>query len=566
MLQKKSKVIISLLAVTAVIGTLFSGCQKSTSTTSNALASKQVIVYNLGAEPKTIDPALNDAVDGSTVISNAFEGLMRLNDKDLPVYGAADKYTVSSDGLKYTFHIRKDAKWSDGKPVKAQDFEYAWKRALDPKTASSYAYQLYYIKNGQGYNESSLPADQKTPGVKPATKDEVGVKAVDDSNLEVELESSTPFFMSLMAFPTYFPVREDIVEKYGDKWATDPESYVSNGPFKLSKWKSKDTITFVKNDKYWNTGSIKLSEIDYKVLDDQTSYMSAFTSGQMDLIESPPNQQIPTLISKKIAKVYPQLGTYYIELNISPEFKKSNPEAYKALSNVKVREALSLAIDRTLLVKNITKGGEKEATAFVPNGISENKSGKDFRDKSYYAAKGDAAKAKKLLAEAGYPNGNGFPKIEYLYNNMQSHQDIAQALQDMWKKNLNIDVSLKSQEWKVFQTTRTNKQYEIARGGWLADYTDPITFLDLFYSKSGNNDPGYNSPEYDAKIDAANKESDTAKRMKDLHDAEDILMKDIPVIPLYFYTNVVCKKDYVKDVHISPLGFIYFDKTYITKH
>ncbi|MDP4176874.1 MAG: peptide ABC transporter substrate-binding protein [Bacillota bacterium] len=558
MLKNKTTNLISSILSVIIFGTLVTGCanvsnKNQNQSTKQSLADNQLIRYNLGADPKTIDPGLNDALYGGTVICNAFEGLMRLDSSDKPIPGAAEKYEVSSDQLHYTFHLRKDAKWSDGQPVKASDFEYAWKRALDPNTASPYAYQFYYLKNAEAYNTGKSKVDG------------VGVKASDDNTLQVDLENPTGYFLSLVAFPAYAPIRKDIVEKNPKDWATKPDTYVCNGPFKMKEWKAKDTLTFIKNDNYWNAKSVTLKQIDYRLLDDETAYMNAFKSGQIDFIETPPIAEIQSLIASKTAAVYPYLGTYYLELNMDPAQAKLSDDAQKALKNVKVREALSLAIDRKLLVEKVTKAGQKPATAFVPNGIPDPSTGKDFRQKDYYKATADVTKAKQLLSEAGYPDGKEFPKLEFLYNTSQSHGAVAQAIQDMWRQNLGINITLKNQEWAVFQTTRQNHQFAIARGGWIADYTDPMTFLDIFTTGNGNNDPAYSSKDYDAKIAAARKESDAKKRMQDMHDAEDILMQDMPMIPLYFYTNIVCIKNNIKGFHKSPLGFVFFDAAYVTK-
>ena len=560
-MKKIPKKIISLILSVVFMSALFSGC-----TTANKIGKKaggEVLTINLGAEPKTIDPALNAAIDGSNVIVNSFEGLMRLDEKDKPIPGIAKSYEVSKDGLTYTFHLRDNALWSDGKPVTAGDFEYAWKRALNPDTASEYAYQLYYLKNGQGYNESKLPANQKTPGIKPSTEKDVGVIAKDDKTLVVTLENPTAYFLTLMAFPTYMPVRKDVVEK--DKaWATKPETYICNGAFKMKEWKPKDVLVFVKNNKYWDAGTVKLSQINYKMLDDQNAYLSAFKAGQLDMIDNPPQQETPTLIKDGTAKVYPNLATYYYCPNLSAEANKIDPAAAKALKDKRVRKALSLAINRKDITDNVAKGGQIPATSFVPKGVVDEK-GNDFDKKEYYKPEGDVALAKKLLAEAGYPNGKGFPTITLLYNTSQNHQNLAAAVQDMWRKNLGINIELKNEEWKVFQTTRREKQFLLARHGWSADYNDPMTFLDLFVTNGGNNDASYSNPEYDKKIMAAKKELDPAKRMVILHQAEDILMDDMAIIPVYYYTTVVALKSYVKGVVVSPLGQYYLTKAYIEK-
>jgi oligopeptide transport system substrate-binding protein len=555
MLKKKMAKFVAFASTVTIMATLVTGCATNSKTTGQTgnLAANQVVKYNLGTDPKTVDPALNDAVDGATVICNAFEGLMRLDAKDKPVYGVAEKYEISKDQMTYTFHLRKDAKWSDGVAVKASDFEYAWKRALNPDVASPYAYQLYYLKGGEAYNEGK------------GTADAVGVKATDDSTLVVTLENPTSYFISLMAFPTYAPVRKDVVEAHPKDWAIKPETYVCNGPFKMKSWVSKDTLTFVKNDQYWDAKRIKLSEIDYRLLDDETAYTNAFKSGEIDFIESPPQEETQQMLADGTAKLYPYLGTYYIEFNVVPEQGKLSTEAQKALKDVKVRTALSLAIDRTSLIKNVTKANQLPAVAFVPPGIPDPSTGKDFRQKSYYSKTADITQAKKLLSDAGYPDGKGFPKLEYLYNTSAGHQNIAQAIQDMWKTNLGIDVTLKNQEWAVFQTTRQDHNFAIARAGWIADYTDPMTFLDMFTTGNGNNDPGYSNADYDKAITSAKKEANAKTRMTEMHKAEDILMADMPIIPLYFYTNVVCMKSTIKGVHKSPLGFVFFDETYVTK-
>lgn len=550
--SKKAK-LFSIVISTVLVGSLLSGCGSSSSSNGTKSTAEQKLTYNLGADPQTIDPGLNDSVEGGTVCANAFEGLLDLDANEKPVAGVAEKWEVSKGGTHYKFHLRKNAKWSDGKPVKASDFEYAWKRALDPKTGSSYAYQLYYIKNAEAYNEDTTGA---------VSADTVGVKATDDYTLDVDLESPTAYFLSLMAFPTYYPVRKDIVEGHSD-WATKPETYVTNGAFTLKDYKLKDSMTFTKNKYYWNASSIKLSTLKYTLLDDETAYFSAFQSGQIDMIESPPTEQTPTLLANKTAKSYPYIGTYYYCFNFDAKASALDPAAAKVMQNTKVRQAMSLAIDRASLVKNVVKGGQTPSTTFVPAGVTVD--GKDFKNKKYSNVKLDAAKAKKLLAEAGYPDGKGFPKIELMYNSMQSHKAIAEAIQDMLKKNLNIDLTLRSEDRKVQNDDLTKHKFVMGRTGWIADYNDPMTFLDLFVTGAGNNNPAYSNPEYDKLVEAAKKETNSTKRTEDLHKAEDILMNDMPVIPLYEYNNIICMKKYVKGVNVSPLGFIFFQGSSIEK-
>lgn len=562
--MKKTR-IMALIMTAIMTGTLLLGCTKTKENEGEKPGDgntpvveetvEQKIVYNLGADPKTIDPQLNSAVDGSTIIHNAFEGLMREDENSKIVPGTAEKYEVSDDGTVYTFHLRKDAKWSDGKPVVAGDFEYAWKRALNPKVAAEYAYQLFYIKNGAAYY------NQEKVGGKVATAEDVGVKVIDDNTLEVTLEAPVPYFLSLAAFPTYFPVRKDIIEGNEEKWTLKPDTYISNGPFKMSEWKEKESITFVKNENYWDAKNVKLETLEVKLIDDQITYLNAFKSGEIDVIESPPQAEIPTLLDEGTAKIYPYLGTYFYVINVSDKAKDVDPKAAEALSNPKFRKALSLAIDRQLIVDKVAQGGQAPATSYVPAGILDS-IGKEFQ-KDYSSKGANIEEAKKLLEEAGYPNGEGAPTITFTFNTDQGHQNIAQAVQDMWKTNLGINVELKNEEWAVFQDTRNNFQYSMARHGWIADYNDPMTFLDMWTTGNGQNNAGYSNKEYDKLIAQAKVELDDAKRTELLHKAEDILMDESPIIPLYYYTNVLCIDKNVKGTYKSPLGQMEFRDAYV---
>lgn len=558
--MKKARLLAALMSV-VLTGSVFIGCSKNkepedenkAETKTEEPAKKetveQKIIYNLGANPKTLDPQLNTAVDGSTVLTNAFEGLMREGKDTELIPGVAEKYEISDDETVYTFHLRKDAKWSDGKPVVAGDFEYAWKRGLDPVTKSEYASQLFYIKNGKAFfNEK-------------ANRDDVGVKALDDQTLEVTLEYPTKYFLKLVAFPTYFPVRKDIVEKDPERWALSPETYVSNGPFKMSDWVEKESITFVKNENYWKKDQIKLETLEYRVIDDEVTYLNAFKSEEIDIIEAPPQSEIPKLLADGTAVKYPYIGTYFYVINMGEEAKAFDPEAYKALSNPKVRKALNLAIDRQLIIDKVTLADQLPAVSFVPDGVNDAEN-KPF-GKEYLNTSAKIEEAKKLLAEAGYPDGEGFPTIKLSFNTGSGHQNVAQAVQDMWKNNLNINFELNNEEWAVFQTTRNQGQYSIARHGWIADYNDPISFLEIFQTGNGNNDAKYSNKEFDKNLEAARIETDNAKRNEYLHKAEDILMEELPCVPVYFYNNIICANPKVKELVKSPLGQMIFDYSYV---
>ncbi|WP_288221336.1 peptide ABC transporter substrate-binding protein, partial [uncultured Clostridium sp.] len=388
------------VALTLALGmSVFAGCGKS----GGAAESGRNLIYNLGADPETIDPTLNTASDAGTIIENAFEGLMRLDENEKAVPGVAEKMDVSDDKLEYTFHLRKNAKWSDGEPVTAKDFEFSWVRALTKETAAEYSYQLYYIKNAEKFYNGQ------------ATREELGIEVVDDHTIKVTLEAPTAYFPELTAFTTYFPEREDIVTADPEGWATNPETYVSNGPFKLVQWDLKDQLVFEKNKEYWNAKEIKLPGLVFKLVTDENTAYASLKSGEFDMVDTVPAAEIAAGKEEGLVTIYPNLATYMLVFNVGKQ--STLPEdVKKVLSNVKVRKALAIAIDRKAITDNVTKSGQIPAYSFVPKGILNDK-GEDFADREYYDAnKANIEEAKKLLAEAGYPNGEGLPTLEFMYN------------------------------------------------------------------------------------------------------------------------------------------------------
>jgi oligopeptide transport system substrate-binding protein len=537
------------VALAATLGfSVLTGCG-SKSSDNGSTESKQEITYNLGADPRTLDPALCTDTTGMAILANVSVGLCELDDKEKAIPGQAEKWDISEDGLTYTFHLREGLKWSNGDPVKASDYEYEWKRLLNPETASEYSYQLLYIKGAEAYNTGKGSAD------------DVAVKATDDTTLVVTLESPTPYFLELTSQPYYYAVDQKVVESNKD-WATDAETLVSNGPFKITEYTIKDKVVLEKNENYYDSDKVKLDKLTMKFVAEETSAWASYKSGQFDIVDTVPKADIQGALKDGSAQSFPNIATYYLSINVSDKAKEVDPDAAKVLSDVKVRKALNIAIDRQAIVDSVTKGGQIPAHSMVPQGIIDPE-GKDFTEKTtYFDPKGNIEEAKKLLAEAGYPDGEGLPQLVLLYNPESGHGDTMQAIQDMWKQ-IGINVELQSQEWKVFLTTRVQKNYEIARDGWNADYVDPMTFLDMFVSTSSQNNSGYNNPEYDKLIDAARKELDANKRFDIMHKAEDMLMEDMPVIPLYYYTRVVGIKDYVKDARVSVMNTIYFKDAYV---
>lgn len=532
------KRILALILTLAAIITVFAGCGGAATTGGKAISA------TIASEPKTLDPSLNNAVDGGNYILCAFEGLTTIGKDGTIVAGAAEKWETSTDGLVWTFHIRKDAKWSDGKDVTANDFIYSWKRTVNKDTAADYAYYIYFIKNGEKINAGE--ADVNT----------LGVKAIDEKTLEVTLENACPFFTEIVAFPALVPQREDIVSKNATKWALDPATYIGNGPYKLTSWEHDSKITFEKSDTYWSKDSIVAPKIEWYLMNDQNAILSAFKNGQVAYAKNIPTDEFAAEKEAGNLKILPLLGTYYIDL-VNSKAPFDNP---------KVRKAFSLAIDRNYLVEKVKKGGETPASAFVPYGIADVKQEPDFRTTAgeFISTKPEdyaknVAEAKKLLSEAGYPDGKGLAKITFGLNSGSGHEPIAEALQQMWKENLGVEVEILAQEWNVFQQSRKDGVYNINRNGWIGDYMDPSTFMDIFTTGNGQNNAKYSNKKYDDLISAARKETDAAKRIQLFHDAEKVLMEDSPIAPLYFYTEpVVVSKD-LQGIVNTKLGFVLFN-------
>lgn len=533
-------VLVGAMALTTLVG-----CGKSTDGSGTA----QEVIYNLGAETKTIDPALNNAVDGFQVISNAFEGLCKLDDNNKAVEGMAKSWEVSEDGLTYTFKLREDAKWSDGNAVTAKDFAYAWKRALDPKTAADYAFQLYYIAGAEEFNTGK------------GSKDALGIKVVDDYTLEVKLAKPTTYFLELTAFPTYMPLREDIVEADPNGWTQKPETYVSNGPFKLQQYNMKDSYVFVKNDNYYDNDKVKLNKLTFKMMTDEVSAYASLKNGELQGVEKVPLAEIKQGVEDGLVQICPQIGTYYYCINVNNNNEALGADVEKALENKDFRRALSLSIDRDKIVE-ITKGGETSAYSFVPDTIPGVKEGTSFATTKYDNVKYDLEAAKAALVAAGYPNGEGLPTLQIKYNSTEKEKLVAEAIQQMWAQ-IGVKTNLVAEEWAVFQDSRKNGKYEIARHGWVGDYVDPMTMLDLFITGTGNNNAKYANAKYDELIRKAASEADAAKREGYLKEAEAILMDDMPIIPIYYYTQPRGFAKNFKGYRVSPLGTIYFDTAYM---
>lgn len=499
------------------------------------------LLINIGPEPKTLDPTYTETYDGSAYIAHTFEGLTSRDKDDKLIPAAAESWDISDDYKIYIFHLRTNAKWSDGKIVTANDFVYAWRRAVDPKSASSVSYQLNPIKNASKIINSELNSE------------ELGVKALDDYTLEVVLESPTAYFLDLLSVTIYSPLREDIINEYGDAWTS--KKYIGNGPYYVSEHINNDKLVMIKNTNYWNSENITAEKLTFALLDNPNTIISSIENGSLLFGSNPPAQDIPKLKEKGYIDYVPLLAIYFLSVNSTNE----------VLKDKRVRKALSLSIDRNYIVENVTKGSETPAAALVPPPVYDIEG--SFREKGgdYFSIKKNdytknVEEARRLMADAGYSNGKNFPILEFSVESENSRY-IFEAVQHMWKENLNIDVILNQLEWGVFmQTTRGDKNFEIARSGWMGDYNDPMTFLDTFLSYSPQNTGSYYNKEFEYLIKSALTNGDKVSRMETLHKAEDILMEDMPFIPLYFYSRAILVRPELKNVMIStviPPRFFY---------
>lgn len=527
----------SLAAVLAV-----AGCAKKEGRADKGATQEAVLHVGNGAEPQDLDPHLVQGVPEHRLTSTLFEGLVDLDPETLePIPAVAESWEISEDRKVYTFRLRVSAKWSNGDPVTAHDFVYAWRRILTPTLASEYAYMLFCIENARGYNEGAI-----------TDFGEVGVKALDGRTLEVALECPTPYFLSMQVHYTWYPVHQATIEAFGriderhTKW-TRPGNLVGNGAFKLGQWEPNRLIRVVKNEHYWDAKTVRLDAMVFHPIDNLLTEERSFRSGELHVTESVPLNKVqvyqrdyPELIQND-----PYLGTYFYRLNVTkPPF-----------DDPRVRRAFAMAVDRESIVRDVLRAGQAPAYGFTP----PNTAGYTCDSAIPY----DVETARRLLAEAGYPNGEGLPPIELLYNTAESHKLVAEAIQNMWRTALNVDVSILNQDWKVYLATMNNLDYQIARSAWVGDFIDPINFLECFTTGNGNNRTGYSNATFDDLIARAACEPDTANRLALFRKAEAILLEDAPLIPIYYYRRVYLKSPSVKGWHSNVLGYISFKRLYL---
>jgi oligopeptide transport system substrate-binding protein len=471
-----------------------------------------------GAEPQSLDPAIIVGQADMRVVQGLFEGLMRLDPKtSRPIPGLAERWEISPDGKTYTFHLRTNLVWSTGEPIRADDVVYSWIRALDPATASEYAGQLFYLKNAEEFNAGKT----KDPSF-------VGVHALDPFTVRVELNHPTAFFLDLCAFPTLYVVPRQTIEKYGDRWLMARPLPVS-GPYELVYWRLNDKVRLKKNPRYWDAANTRSDIIDILPVGSANVALNLYEHGEADVVwdaQLIPSELLDVLLQRPDFHTFNYLGTYFVRFNVTR----------KPFDDARVRKALALAVDKKRIVEKITKGGEQIASHLVPDGTA-----------NYISPEGldyDPALARKLLAEAGYPGGKGFPPFQYLFNasaggGSKIHEKVAVELQQMWRDGLGINMELRQTEWTAYLSAQSQLDYDLSRSSWIGDYDDANTFLGMFTSNDGNNRTGWKNPRYDELIRNANDEPDLQAREKLFQQAETLLVHDEPpIIPLYFYVGI----------------------------
>jgi ABC-type oligopeptide transport system substrate-binding subunit len=488
----------------------------------------QTFTFNNGAEPEHLDPAIMSGQPDGRIARMVFEGLCANDPATLaPTPGQAYRWDVSDDQLRYTFHLRPGLEWADGTPLTARDFLWSWRRVLDPKTASRYVSFLYVVKGAEAYNKGESTDVER-----------VGLSAPDDSTFVVDLAFPVPYFLSMASYYPMLPTPRHVIEKKGELWERALE-IVGNGPFRIVEWKQKDRFVLVKNERYWDRANVRLEKIVALPVDDNRTSTNLYKAGVIDWNPSGyvPKQVIPFMKHYKDFSAGPFHGMYFYSMVVErPPF-----------DNVWVRRAFNYATDREAIANDVLKGTVIPWGNMTPMGYE-----------GYHAppaVKFDPERARECLAKAGYPGGKGFPKVELLFNTSEDHRLIAEALQAMWKRELNVRVELSNQEWASYLNATTTKNYQIARRSWIGDYLDPSTFLTMWTSGDGNNRTGWSSARYDALVRAAGSESDPARRLDLLSQAEGVLLDELPVLPIYHYVSSDLVKPYVRGISPTLLDF-----------
>ncbi|MFZ9681714.1 MAG: peptide ABC transporter substrate-binding protein [Cephaloticoccus sp.] len=526
-----SRRVVAVLAAAALLG--LAACSKRESAVTAGNRTQTLLIGNL-SEPNDLDPAYPDSQQTANIVIALMEGLCTYDAKtSLPVPATASHWEASPDSLTWTFHLRPEAKWSNGEPLTAQDFVYSYRRNLSPGLGAEYTTMLFALENGREFYEGTVTDFA-----------EVGVKAIDAHTLVLRLSHPIPYLPKLLCHTIWFPVHQATIEKFGridqrgSHW-TRLGNYVGNGPFVLDQWKPNQVVRVTKSPTYWNRDEVRLNAIEFYPIEANSTEEAMFRTGQLHVTAQMPIDKIAIYRDDPRLAVFlhqaPMLATYFFRFNT----------LHKPLDDVRVRRALASSINRVEMVERVALGGQPPADRLTPPGIAS------FDPPGGFTY--DPELARRLLAEAGYPEGKGFPNLEFLYNTNESHRKIAEALQQMWRRELGISITLVNQEGKVWSDTMRSGHYDIARMAWVGDYVDPSTFLDIMTTGNGNNETGWGNPEYDRLIAEATTTADEARRYALYARCEEILAAEAPIAPRYFYNRHTLRLPSVKGGYGNPI-------------
>ncbi len=511
------------------------------------LADTQEMVFVLNNEPDGIDPNVTNNSFATPFLSNCFEGLVTYDEKGEVVPGNAESWESNNDLTVFTFHLREGLKWSDGTALTANDYVYSALRVLTPETTSQYVNMISdYVVNGQEFYDGTASAE------------DVGIKALDDNTLEFTLKASCPYFIDLVSMWVYFPVQQATIEANGDKWTASAEAYVSNGPFKITEMNMGESMVLEKNENYWNAENVTLEKLTFRYVLDTSTALTAYESGEVDGVRTVPSSDLARLKAENAGLVStPNYGTVYYDINCSKE----------PYDNPLVRKALNLAIDREALINNVAQVDGQPAYSFLaPGYVVDGKDVTEGRSDYGLSSTADVEGAKAALAEAGYPDGEGFPTLQLSFYSDDNVKKIAEAIAEMWEKNLGITVEVSSAEWAVFYDAVQSGNYEVAAMGWSADYVNPMSFLPLLYTNDVTNNSFYSNPDYDAIVDQIKVEKDPAKFAELVLQADELVSAEYPVLGLYYKSNTYLIKDYIEGVYMVSSSNIYFQNAKVLAH
>ena len=490
------------------------------------------IAVNLQSEPKSLDPQLASDASGITIDSLIYEGLTRLDKEGKVVPAAAESWEISEDGLKWTFHIRKDMKWANGDSVTAKDFAFGWLRALDPQTASEYAYELYYIKGAKEYNEGK------------GKKEDIAIRTPDDNTLEIELNQPTPYLLSLLSFPTYYPVNEKFYNEAGKDFSLSADKIMGNGPYAVKKWTPETSILLSKNENYWNKDNIHLDELEIKMISDPLAALNAFKNGELDITELSGEQLIEYRTDKRLYS-YNKGSIKFLKFNVKN----------KLLANQKIREAVSMAIDRNEMTENVSKGSFMPAYGFVPEGYGGSDGGDFRKENGDIFEKYNPEKAKQLFQEGLKEVGEtGTPTLTLMIYEAPDNQKLAEYIQEKLRTVLGLDVKIETNTFKIFSQNESQGNYDMDLSQWGPDYLDPMTYMDMWVTNGGNNKTNWANPEYDKLMETAKTSVDNSVRMKSMMEAEKILGKEVPIAMLTYNIKNMLVNERIKDMNFTKIA------------